>query len=183
MVRSSQVRKSKGKPAHRQHSLPKSSHRAPVTKRKQKAAPKRFFKVSNKVLKKKHSSSLSAQSRQTPSDGALTTVVDVMYQEVVKKKQIPIAQLATKYKISVDRVESWFSTLTENHLVELKYPLIGSPYVVSVLPENGKPKSGKTKDDERSRRTKRRILLELLLVVLLLLFAVYYFRIIIFPVL
>lgn len=48
---------------------------------------------------------------------------------LIKKKPMPIEELAKKLKKNVDQVESWVRILEERGLVEIAYPPIGKPVV------------------------------------------------------
>jgi len=91
------------------------------------------------------------------SDFIIETQIDKLIDLLSKKRKIPLTEAARELNISESQLESWVSTLEDNGVVELKYPVLGQPEIVlkGLLPENLKiaseDKGGKIEFKEFSR--------------------------------
>lgn len=97
------------------------------------------------------------------SDFIIETQIDKLIDLLSKKRKIPLTEAARELNISESQLETWVSTLEDNGVVELKYPVLGQPEIVlkGLLPENLKiaseDKGEKTEFKEPSREVPKEL--------------------------
>jgi hypothetical protein len=96
-----------------------------------KSIPKKnIAKTSNKVAKSKKSSSggkVLKKITSTKLSGAYVTDFDRFYDFIIKNENIRIPKLCARFKITKKQVEEWARILEDRGLIEVHYPLFGSP--------------------------------------------------------
>jgi DNA-binding Lrp family transcriptional regulator len=71
------------------------------------------------------------------SDFIIETQIDKLIDLLSKRRKIPLTDAARELNISESQLEAWVSTLEDNGVVELKYPVLGQPEIIlkGILPE------------------------------------------------
>jgi len=84
------------------------------------------------------------------SDFIIETQIDKLIDLLSKRRKIPLTDAARELNISESQLEAWVSTLEDNGVVELKYPVLGQPEIIlkGILPESLKtiPEAKKTEE-------------------------------------
>jgi hypothetical protein len=91
------------------------------------------------------------------SDFVIETQIDKLIDLLSKRRKIALSEAARILNVKESQLDVWISTLEDNGVVELKYPVLGEPEIVlkGILPENlkiiseaKKPESKEVKEPE-----------------------------------
>ena len=83
----------------------------------------------------------------------LNTNIDLVYQEVLEKETIPLISLASKFKVSLNRIEEWARVLDKQGLLELYYPMMGGAKLrVKASKQAKKPEKPGKKDSQKQKK-------------------------------
>jgi len=85
------------------------------------------------------------------SDFIIETQIDKLIDLLSKRRKIPLTDAARELNISESQLEAWVSTLEDNGVVELKYPVLGQPEIIlkGILPESLKTIPEAKKNEEK----------------------------------
>lgn len=85
------------------------------------------------------------------SEFVIETQIDALIDLLSKRRKIALSEAARILNVKESVLETWVSTLEDNGVVELKYPILGEPEIVlkGILPENLKIISEAKKSEEK----------------------------------